>query len=236
MGKSIKEKYLIDPSKIMIPDENLGTFIEGYQEFAFFNKNRVLIYENGFIVQEVRFKEILEEYVFNYSGLKEISVTKTRIYKENYHSRVYQETSVEVNARGVDKQEYEVAKGLYKDEHEKKADHGFIGCVVDAIMERWNPIALQRFNDEFAQKGYGTFRSDLSNIEISRNYIKVDDRVIESPFRYGLSEGILYIYPQIDDNAHFQQKIGPMEINIAEMYNKDVFLLAANQLLGINWK
>lgn len=272
MSKSIREKYLIDPSKIMVPDANLGTFIEGYQEVIppfkwkwlfwnllpcagqlffciylfpylknfilnYYKSNRVFIYENGFIVQEVRLKKKgLEYYVFNYSELKGISVTKTRKYNIIYGIRVYDETSVEVNAIDEDNREYEVIKGFYKDELDKKANHGFIGCVADVIMEHWNPIALQRFNDELAQKGYGTFRSDFTNIEISRNYIKVGKRVVERPFRYGLNQGMLYIRPQTEGNAHFKQEVEPVEINIAEMYNKDIFLLGANQLLGIDWR
>lgn len=257
-----KEKYLVNSDTTPIPDYGLGAYKEGYSnigegfpwlsifwniipvagQFIFFTKvfqhfrkkGSVLIYENGFLEQHANWKgEIKEEYPYNFNELKGVSLSKTKHFQTTYGIRTYNGTAVDLSVMENDSSVSNILKGMYRNKNERPDKYNFIGYASHAINDAWINFAIRRFNQEFAQKGYGTFYADYKTILVGKGYIKVNDDIFSGAITYSFDNGYLYLYPETEEGAHFKKKSKPIEVNVAKMFNKEVFLMAIDKFLGI---
>lgn len=258
-----KENYIIDPMSIQLPDHGLGKFVEGYTSkgdsfnwknifwnlipifgqlvflakwgITLYNNSRVkniLIYQNGFVTQLTNKKgELKKEDVYNYHTLKGMSLQKTRNFSRVYGITNYTGTSVSLNVMEKDGCVMNIFDGTYYNKEDYPEDHDFLGYSVHAINNSWINFSIDNFNREFSEKGYATFYSDYQTIILGKGYIKVNDKGVSGQFKYAFDNGILYLYPPEEGN--FNSKPNPITVNIAKMYNKEIFLMAINKLLGI---
>lgn len=260
MGISSIENYIVDVNKINIPNEGLGEFLVGYTDgrlsfewkrawinllpiigniifliyvIAIFIKSqrpiRVLIYKNGFIKQKLNSSGIVKhESVYNFNDLRGLLYYKRRTYTTTYGITRYSCTGVTLSVLDTNNVKEQILKGAYKNENEEEGKYNFYGYAGNTITKLWIQFAVKKFNAEIATKGYGTFPTGKKEIQIGRDFIKVDEIVVKKgKFSYLFDNGYLYLYPEGEKKS---KRIG---INIAEMYNKEAFLIVAQQLHGI---
>lgn len=196
--------------------------------------DRVLLYQNGFIKQSLDNKgKVKQESINNYYDLKGVLYAKTRQYQSIYGIKTYNCTTVNLSVLDKNNIKSKILWGSYRNKDEIEGKYNFIGYACNAIRDSWLKFALNKFNDELRSRGYGSFTSPTGEITVGRDFIGVNNTIVSSGFRYSFDNGYLYLYPNAAESAHFAQKCKPVAINIAGMYNKEVFLLAIGQLHGI---
>lgn len=199
-----------------------------------FHAKRILLYKNGFIKQKLRSKgTIKEESSYDFNDIKGILYAKTRHYQNIYGFTLYKSTVVKLLVLDSNNIEEVVLEGEYRNKKEVDGKYNFIGYTCNAISNVWMEHAIERFNNEITSKGYGTFTCPTGEILVGRDFIKVNDEIISSGFKYSFNEGYLYLFPNAAEGGHFKQKGQHITINVAGMYNKEVFLMALSQFFGI---
>lgn len=199
-------------------------------------KDDIYLYKEGFLwVRKPRFGNP-EETIVRFDEIGGIRYSKTRLYKVVYFINVYDSTSTtfEVcNRKGLSICKVESA---YRNEKEADDKYNAVAFASNAIIARWNDMAVERFNREVAEKGYGTFyiKDGRTNatVELGRDFIKTGRHYAGRDFRYAFQDGLLYIYPSEEDR-NFSESTQYFTINVNGMYDSRVFLLAAAQYLGI---
>lgn len=127
-----------------------------------------------------------------------------------------------------------------------------LGYAVTAVCDVWNRIALGRANKELAERGHCVFyvreessfldplwergelgRGKLKELEIGRGYIKYNGHYAGEKSEYQFSKGYMFIYPSEADRG-MSEKNGNFAIPLNNVYNRQIFLLAASELLGVD--
>lgn len=196
--------------------------------------SRILIYKNGFIKQKLdRKKRVIEESIVDFNRINGIMTCRTRHYRLIYGIRKYDYTEVEILVMDDKYMEESVLEGKYKNENEIDGEYNFFGYASNAVSNAWFSFSLDNFNNEYSTKGFGSFSTTEGVVLVGKDFIKVNNDVVSSGFKYAFDSGRLYLYPNAAEGGHFKQKTKPIEINVAEMYNREVFLLAIKQIHGI---
>lgn len=196
--------------------------------------DRVLLYQNGFIKQSLDNKgKVKQESIINYYDIKGVLYAKTRQYQSIYGIKAYNGTTVALSVLDKSNIRRKILWGSYRNKNDVDGKYNFIGYACNAISDCWLKFAINKFNEELCSRGYGSFTSPTGEITVGRDFIGVNNTVISSGFKYSFDNGYLYLYPNAAEGSHFAQKSKPVAINIAGMYNKEVFLLAIGQLHGI---
>ena len=242
-----KEKCSLSVDKDFIPDAGLGKFIEGYTterdilgKFSI-KKQTVYIFQEGILWVTKYIFGKSEEIILRYDEMGGIRTSKERQYQSTYGLfKKYIGTNVILEI--CDKDGFSLLKRSfsYMNEKEDESMYNALGCSMVAIQNQWSDIAIRKLNHELSEKGYGTFRTieygSFKNkkvtIKIGRDFLKADDNYAGSNFKYAFQDGSLYIYPSEEDR-NFSNKKEYFTININDMYDKEIFLQAAYQLLGI---
>lgn len=264
MVRTSIEHYVIDATKINIPDKGLGNFMYGFTEertpfnwaWIWFNlipivgqlifvlfvisywmvrshPQRIFLYQNGFIKQKLGNKgRVKKESVINFLEINGMRYTKTQQYQNTYGIRIYQGTGVTLSVLNSNNIEDKILTGSYRNKHEVDGKYNFIGYACNAIDNTWIPFAINKFNHELSTQGYGTFSTPSGEVLVGKDFIRTKSVVVSSGFKYSFDNGYLYLYPNAAEGA-FKQKSKPIAINVAAMYNKEVFLMAISQLHGI---
>lgn len=196
--------------------------------------DRILLYRKGFIKQSLDSKgRVKKASVINFDEIKGLLYGKTRRYQVIYGIRSYSGTSVNLSILGTNNVKENIITGMYRNENEIDGKYNFVGYACNAISNSWTQFAIDKFNGEFSAKGYGTFATNSGEILVGKDFIKANGIIVSSGFKYSFDNGWLYLYPNAAESIHFKQRSKPVAINVAEMYNKEVFLMAINQLHGI---
>lgn len=202
----------------------------------FGKKHTVYLYEDGVLWESKPMIGSNEEIILKYDEIGGIRTSKVRQYQSTYGIRTYNGTSVVMDI--CDKEGYSLLlrKFSYRNEKEEEDKYNSLGFAMTAILNSWNKIAIDRLNSELANQGYGTFYTisgkSVVKVEIGRDFIKTGENYAGSDFKYAFQDGLLYIYPSEEDR-NFSSTKEYFTININDMYDKEPFLLAAYQLLGI---
>lgn len=202
--------------------------------FAKLRPARVLIYKNGFIKQELNGSgKIKSQTVVDYNETNALSYIKTRRYTVTYGIRKYTTTDVELSILDSDNVREKILSGDYHNENETDGNYNFIGYACNAINNSWRQFAIEKFNREMASKGYATFHTPSGEVQLGKDFIKTNGVVVTSGFKYYFDEGSLYLLPNAGEGDHFRNKSDKVRIDVAQMFNKDVFLLAIDQFFGV---
>lgn len=195
--------------------------------------NRILLYENGFIKQTLNGKRsVKKESTHNFNEMNGLLFKKARQYQNIYGFQKYNGTNVELSVLENNTKK-KILTGTYRNEKDIDGHYNFIGYACNAINNAWLQFALQKFNREYSTQGYGTFSTPNGEVKVGRDFIEANNTIVSSGFKYAFNNGYLFLYPNAAEGAHFKQKSDPIAINVAEMYNKDAFLLAISQIHGI---
>lgn len=195
----------------------------------------IYLYKNGILWETKPKIGKSEEIIIRYDEIGGIKTSKTRQYSSIYGLvNVYQGTSVLLDI--CDRDGFSIIQRhfAYQNEHEKEDGYNSFGFGMNAILAAWDKIALDRLNKELNEKGFCTFYTTENgkkvSVEVGGYFIKSAGNYASAGLKYAFQEGILYIYPSEED-CNSSKKY--FTINVNEMYNRNVFLLAVNQLLGI---
>lgn len=196
--------------------------------------NRILLYENGFIKQKLDGKRrVKKETVYNFNRLNGIHLGKIVHYSVTYGIKRYGGTSVKLTVLNENNVKKEILSGAYRNEYEVENQYNFLGYACHAVNNAWIKFAIQKFNHEFSTNGYATFYIPKGKVLVGSDFIKVNDTVVSSGFRYSFYNGYLKLYPNAAEGEHFKKRAKTVAINIAKMFNKEVFLMAMDQLHGV---
>lgn len=204
---------------------------------TFRNESFIYLYEEGFlwVVKSITGKS--KEYLVRYDEVGGMQYSKTRKYQTSYAIiTVYQGTHVNFNI--CDKEGVSIFGQFfsYRNEHEVDDKYNACGFAVNAILERWDELAINRVNRELNQQGYARFYTNDNGqrvyVDIGRGFIKTGSDYAGNDFRYSIQDGYLFIYPS-DEDRNYSNKKEYFTINVNQMYDSRVFFLAASQLLGI---
>ncbi len=196
--------------------------------------DRILLYKNGFIKQTLDGKgRVKKESVINFNDLKGVLMVKTRQYQNIYGIRKYNGTTVNLSVLDDQNVKEEILSGAYRNEDDLEGHYNFIGYASHGINNSWLEFAIKKFNNEFSNNGYASFSTPGGEVLVGPDFIKANDTVVSSGFKYMFDNGYLYLYPNAAEGEHFKKKAKPVSINVAQMYNKEVFLLAIGQIHGI---
>ena len=202
----------------------------------FRKKHVVYLYTDGILWESKPFIGRSEEISLRYDEIGGIMTSKTRHYQSTYGISHYTGTEVVMDICDKDGFSLLLRKFSYRNEHETDDQYNALGFAMVSILRNWNEIALDRFNKEFSEKGFGTFRTKVGKsvvtVSIGRDFIKTEENYAGSNFKYAFQDGFLYIYPSEEDR-NFSNKKEYFTINVNDMYDNNIFLLAASQLLGI---
>ena len=261
MDNSELALYLLDPASINVSGYGLGRFIIGYTDergkldkrnflwllvpvvgwiqlpirlishYLRHNCTRVCFFENGIVRQELEGKgQIKAEIVLRYDELKGISISKTR----NYSYGVYLSTAFCVNILDSNLSNTLFMQGVYRNKNEEVEDFDMNGHILDTLVKQWSQKAIDKFNAEMQSQGYGVFYTGRQQVHVGKDFLRFGDNYVSRNFKYSFHSGMLNIFPQsAEDGSFFQKKASSFSINVNDMYNKEVFLLAINQFLGI---
>ena len=197
--------------------------------------NRILLYEHGFIKQVVDMKgRVKKESVYDFYKINGVKYSKTRQYQNIYGIQRYNCTAVSLHILGSDNAEELIIKGSYRNENELDNQYNFVGYACNSIRSTWLQFAIDKFNKEISTVGYGTFVSKSGRVLVGKEFIQVNDQVVSPGFKYSFDSGYLYLYPNDEEGSHFKKKSKSVNINVVEMYNSDVFLMAMQQFFGIS--
>lgn len=259
--------FRINPETEMIPDAGIGDFIEGYsqkgervnyailvlflfpipglyfviEEFLHYMKTRNIVnsyylYSGGFIYQRRNGTTILDQDVIDFKKVKGISLSHTRLYGQ---FGMYNNTEVCLQVLNEEMSIVFNQTSSYVNKNEKTGKYNLCGQAFNAILYRWDKIALERFNHEFADKGYGTFISrniyypdEVDMIQVGENYIKQNNAYAETGnSKFLLNDGKLQVFTESGNGNDYDK--APLEIDINKMFNSNVFLIVIRQLLGV---
>ena len=196
--------------------------------------DRILLYKNGFIKQTLDNKgRVKKELTFNFYELNGVLLGKTRQYQNIYGIRKYNATTVQLSVLDEHNVKEVILSGSYRNENEIEGNYNFIGYACLAINNAWIQFAIKKFNEEFSSKGYASFSTPNGEVLVGSDFIKANNIVVSSGFKYSFDNGYLYIYPNAAEGGHFKNNSKPVVINVAGMFNKEVFLLAIGQIHGI---
>lgn len=199
-------------------------------------KDYIYLYKEGFLWVRKPCLGNPRETIVRFDEIGGIRYSKTRHYKVIYLVNVYNETSTTFEV--CDRKGLSICKveSAYRNEKEADDKYNAVAFASNAIIDRWNEMAIERFNRDVAEKGYGTFYTKGGTasvkVELGRDFIKTGNHYAGSEFRYAFQDGLLYIYPTEEDR-NFSDKTQYFTINVNEMYDSRIFLLAAAQYLGI---
>lgn len=195
---------------------------------------RILSFKGGFIRQTLNGRgEVKKERLFNFNKLNGLLCRRTLHYQNIYGFRKYKCTTVELSVLDSDNAKVAILSGSYRNEYEVEGNYNFVGYSCNAINDAWVRFSLQRFNKEFSEKGYGTFITSKGNVFVGKDFIKINGVVVSHGFKYSFDNGYLYLYPNAAEGAHFKYKCKPVAINVSEMYDNEVFLMAMRQIHGV---
>ena len=257
----MKNVFLINPETEMIPDAGIGNFIEGYsrkgervnyyifvmilipvpglyfviEEIIHYFKTRNIVnsyylYTNGFIYQKSDGNKILEQEVIDFNDCTGVSIAKTRTFT---WFGIYNNTVVRFRVLSDAMKIIFDQTSSYENKKEDPHKYNICGTAFHAIIKRWNDIAIERFNHEFSEKGYGTFYSENGDIiQVGKSFIKVNSAYADAnTSKFGLNNGLLYIYRESVDGGSYEKN--GLNIDVNNMFNSQVFLIAIHQLLGL---
>lgn len=192
--------------------------------------NRYLIYSKGFLWQRKNRKGVTkEECIIRFEtvlGMKALKTTR-------YTNGVYNITTVEFKVLGYNKLNLFEKKISYKNKYEDPEKYNTDGYGMYAILNRWNIVAMERYNNEFHEKGYCTFYSGKDVVKLGKDFIMISEDYFEiGSFSYKFDEGVLWLNHNKDKGFKKKRDSGLIFVN--EMYNNHVFIMMLDQLLGIN--
>ena len=197
------------------------------------SKGRVLIFEKGFVVQDLSSSgKVKLEVPYRFDELKGISMPKIRQYQNIYGIRKYNATNFDVNALTTDNAIINVMSGSYRNEGDFPNGYNFEGYASHAIVNHWSDHALKRINRELKEKGCITFYTP-SPIVVGNGYVKYEDKTVSNPFKYYFDNGSLHLLPEKEAGSHFAKKHDELVIPVNSMYDSALFLMVISRLLGI---
>ena len=195
---------------------------------------RILIYQGGFVKQIVKRSGAIAEMVeYDFNEMTGMSLSKSRNYQVTYGIRIYQRTDIKLEIVKGELPPETIIEGSYRNEKEKDNQYNFDGYAAIALQRAWLPIALKRFNEQMEAQGYGTFYDRKNKIEIGNGFIRVGEQGFSGSFQYAFQDGRLYLYHKSEEGTHFKSKVKPLQIDVNNMFDSQVFLFAADKLLGI---
>lgn len=200
-------------------------------------KHFVYIYKEGFLWKRKRLIGKDDEIRVLYDEMFGIRTFKTREYQSIYGIiNIYKGTTVYLDVCNKKYEKILSRSFVYKNENEEEDEYNSLGFAMRALLDRWNDIAIERFNKEMREKKYGTFLTTthgaLTAVCVGSNFIVAGDNRASNKFKYSLENGELLIYPSEEElNPNSKKKYFVIDVN--NMYNKEVFFLAASQFLGI---
>lgn len=213
-------------------------FILFYFLFKIFGaKHFVYLYKDGFLWKRNRLIGKDDEVRVHYDDVFGVRTSKTRQYQSIYGLiDIYKGTTVYLE---VCNKKYETIISrsfVYKNENEEEDKYNSLGFAMKAIVDKCNEIAIERFNNEMREKKYGLFltvnHGDFTAVCVGKDFIVSGDNRASKSFKYSFDNGKLLIYPSEEElNPNSKKKYFVIDVN--NMYNKEVFLLAASQFLGI---
>ena len=123
--------------------------------------------------------------------------------------------------------------GYYLNEYEEAHKRNFYGYAFNGILERWNEIAAQRFNKEFADKGYFTFYSEGREYRVGAGYLSCgNDTIRIGEFSYKFHDGFLSFFPPNVGNLWYLKR-PLLVVPVNSMYNNQLFLVVIQKMLNI---
>ena len=195
---------------------------------------RILIYQGGFVKQIVKRSGAIAEIVeYDFDEMTGMSLSKCRNYQVIYGIRMYQRTDIELKIVKGTLPAETIITGSYRNEEEKDNRYNFKGYVAIALQRAWLPIAIEHFNRQMDVQGYGTFYDGKNKIEVGKGFIRVGKQGFSGSFQYTFQDGCLYLYHKSEEGAHFKGKVKPIKVDVNNMFDSQVFLFAADKLLGI---
>lgn len=201
-----------------------GSFLYGILRI-WFRVERVYVFDNGFFwMTENKNGKVLKDEVVDFSKAVAVLNNRTRQYKNGtYTGTSYNLAVMSDNATLFKK------RGSYSNQNELPDEGGWLYFSLQAILQQWMKIGVERMNEELRTKGYISF----GDIAVSKDYIRKGDTTIErGDITYKFSGGILTI-----DSASKGKKIlnvkHDISINVNGMLNGQWFLVAVKNLLGI---
>ena len=170
----------------------------------FREENFIYLYEDGFLWVVKSFTGKSKEYIVRYDEVGGMMAAKTRNYQTHYYIiKIYTGTVVAFNVcdkEGVNMLSLSIS---YRNEHERDDNYNACGFALNAILDRWHDMALNRANREISEQGFARFFT-LSDgkktaVDIGRGFIKSEGNYAGEGFRYAFQDGLLYIYPTEED-------------------------------------
>lgn len=206
-----------------------------YLQRLFGTKHVVYIYEKGFFWRR---KSLFDQKdsLLRFDEIGGIRTSKTRNYNSTYGIKTYNGTTVILDICDKKGNSLFLQEFSYRNEHEEELKYNALGYVMNAILNIWNVYAFNRFNRELSEKGFCIFytisRKVKEALELGNGYIKYGGNYAGMGLKYAFQDGLLYIYPSLEDR-NFSNKNEYFIINVNDMYDKSIFLYAAQHLLGI---
>ena len=199
-------------------------------------KHFICLYRDGLLWKTRNVFGTEKETTVRYDEVGGIRNPKIRHYKNIYGFSKYNQTEVQLDICDKEGRSLLEQKIAYYNEKEEDDKYNAFGYALIAIMKRWNEMALERFNTELREKGYGTFYSVYKKqrvaVDVGRNFIKTAGNYVEGHFRFAFQNGFLYIYPDETDRNP-ASKDDFFAINVNNMYDNTIFLMVVAQFFGI---
>ena len=203
----------------------------------FRDESFIYLYDDGFLWMVKSFTGKSKEYIVRYDEVGGMMAAKTRNYQTHYYViKIYTGTSVAFNVCDKEGVTLLSLSIFYNNEHEKDDKYDACGFALNAILDKWHAMALERANREISEQGFARFftlnKGSMTSVDIGRGFIKTEGNYAGENLRYAFQDGLLYIYPSEEDR-NFSNEKKYFTINVNSMYDNQIFFLAASQLLGI---
>lgn len=212
-------------------------------KWMFASRHTVVIYKQGFLWKTYYLLYKGDEQIVKFADMDGLLISKTKCYQSYYGLfEHYTNTNAYFSIINRNNEETFAKSFSYSNEDEDDDSYNAAGFAAVAISKAWNDMALEKINKELTEKGACKFyvrsgngfftKVTLSEVEIGRGFIKYEGHYAGDNLRYSFSNGLLLIYPSEEDN-HFAKEEKYFAIDVNNMYDKHIFLLAASQLIGI---
>ncbi len=203
----------------------------GYQKLIY-------LYENGFLWKNVPIKfGTPEDIIIRFDEIGGIRNSKTKNYSSIYGIKHYSSTIVGFEICGISGNTLLSLGFSYHNEFDNPEKYDFYCLATKTILDVWNEISLTHLNAELRRDGYCSFitRQGKKTIHVlvGKNFIQAGTNCAKLPFRYSLDNGYLHLWTNVEGKS---SKDKHFTININSMYDKELFLLVATQVMGLDFK
>ena len=196
----------------------------------------VYIYKEGFLWYKKTFVGKETNTIIRFDDIGGIRTSKIMHYQSSYGIKTYGRTELLFEVCDKPGNCLLSYKNIYRNKQEDEDKYNALGFAINDILNIWNEKAVERFNKQIATNGEATFRTYFdgkpSTVIVSPTHVASRGFYAKGNFRYSFQDGWMSLYPSQSDQQ--KQGIEYFTLNVNDMYDKTVFLLALSHFFGIN--